>query len=274
MTISLKAPLVLAGAGKMGCALLQGWLARGLDPRLVHVQDPAPPADTKAILAKHAITPVAKLGAFDMPPDVIVVAVKPQMMDEVFPPLAALAGLGTLVVSIAAGKSLASFEKHLKPGTAVVRAMPNMPAAIGRGMTGAVSNRHLTAAQKALAETLLGAVGDVVWVPDEALMDVVTAVSGSGPAYVFLLAECLAQAGTAAGLDAATAAKLARATVAGAGELLYRSEQDAATLRQNVTSPGGTTAAALAVLMRDDGLQKLMNDAVAAAVKRGKELGS
>jgi pyrroline-5-carboxylate reductase len=177
-------------------------------------------------------------------------------------------------LSIAAGRSIASFEKYLAPGIAVVRAMPNTPAAIGRGITGAVGNARVTAKQKQICDALLSAAGDVVWLNDEALIDAVTAVSGSGPAYVFLLAECLAKAGRAAGLDAETAAKLARATVSGAGELLHQSTQDAATLRQNVTSPGGTTAAALAVLMRDkDGMQRLMTEAVLAAQKRGRELG-
>jgi pyrroline-5-carboxylate reductase len=192
----------------------------------------------------------------------------------VFPTLAKAAGPETVVVSIAAGQTLASFERHLPKGAAVVRAMPNTPAAIGRGITGAVANAHTTAAQKEICESLLGAVGEVVWVPDEGLIDAVTAVSGSGPAYVFLLAEALAAAGVAAGLDEATAKQLARATVSGAGELLHQSDSDPATLRQNVTSPGGTTAAALAVLMQEgDGLRELMRKAVLAAQKRGRELG-
>ena len=208
------------------------------------------------------------------PPAVIIAAVKPQMMDQVFAPLAKLAGPDTVILSIAAGRSIASFEKHLSPGIAVVRAMPNTPAAIGRGITGAVGNAHMSPAQKATCDGLLRAVGDVVWISDEALIDAVTAVSGSGPAYVFLLAECLAEAGRAAGLDAVTAAKLARATVSGAGELLHQSASDAATLRQNVTSPGGTTAAALSVLMRDgNGLQRLMTEAVLAAKNKGRALG-
>jgi pyrroline-5-carboxylate reductase len=177
--------------------------------------------------------------------------------------------------SIAAGKSIASFEKHLRPSAAVVRAMPNTPAAIGRGITGAVANAHVTAAQKAACDQLLSAVGDVVWVDDEALIDAVTAVSGSGPAYVFYLTECLADAGHAAGLPRELAIQLARATVSGSGELMHQSPLPAGTLRQNVTSPGGTTAAALAVLMREkDGLQDLMRQAVLAAQKRGRELGS
>jgi pyrroline-5-carboxylate reductase len=175
-------------------------------------------------------------------------------------------------VSIAAGKTIASFERFLAPGIAVVRAMPNTPAQVGRGVTACVANAATTAAQKAMATELLSAVGEVVWLDREEDMDAVTAVSGSGPAYVFLVAECLAQAGRAAGLSPDLAASLARATVAGAGELLHRSELDAATLRTNVTSPGGTTAAALDVLMAKPGLQDLMTEAVAAAVRRGREL--
>ena len=258
----------------MGTALMQGWLARGLPASSILIQEPALSAETAAVVSQHGIRAEAAYAALDAPPAVIVAAVKPQVMDQVFAPLAKLAGPDTVVLSIAAGRSIASFEKHLAPGIAVVRAMPNTPAAIGRGITGAAGNAHLTAAQKATCDALLSAVGEVVWVRDEGLIDAVTAVSGSGPAYVFLLAECLAEAGRAAGLDAETATALARATVSGAGELLHRSPLDAGTLRQNVTSPGGTTAAALAVLMRDaDGLQSLMTEAVLAAKKRGRDLG-
>jgi pyrroline-5-carboxylate reductase len=272
MSLELDGPLLIAGAGKMGSALLEGLLARGLDPALVAVQDPAPPADAAAVLARHGIAPSPVVSSLPRPPSVILAAVKPQLMETVFPPLARLAGPRTLVLSIAAGKTLASFESHLAPGSAVVRAMPNTPAAIGRGMTVCVANRHVTPAQRALAGELMSAVGEVSWIDDEALMDAVTAVSGSGPAYVFLLAECLAEAGRAAGLDADFAARLARATVAGSGELLARSDLPAATLRQNVTSPGGTTAAALSVLMGEPGLHDLMTRAIRAAVARGQQL--
>jgi len=274
MSLSVGGTVLLAGAGKMGTALMQGWLARGLPASSILIQEPALSAETAAVVSQHGIRAEAAYAALDAPPAVIVAAVKPQVMDQVFAPLAKLAGPDTVVLSIAAGRSIASFEKHLAPGIAVVRAMPNTPAAIGRGITGAAGNAHLTAAQKATCDALLSAVGEVVWVRDEGLIDAVTAVSGSGPAYVFLLAECLAEAGRAAGLDAETAMALARATVSGAGELLHRSPLDAGTLRQNVTSPGGTTAAALAVLMRDaDGLQSLMTEAVLAAKKRGRDLG-
>jgi pyrroline-5-carboxylate reductase len=274
MSLNLNGTVVLAGAGKMGAAMLAGWLERGLAPSSVLVQEPHLSGAARDLVAHHGIEAAAVLGPQAAPPAVIVVAVKPQMMDEVFPGLASMAGPETVVVSIAAGRTIASFEQHLPVGTAVVRAMPNTPAAIGRGITGAVANSHTTPSQRDHCEVLLGAVGDVVWLDDEGLIDAVTAVSGSGPAYVFLLAEALADAGVAAGLDAETAGRLASATVSGAGELLRQSKSDPATLRQNVTSPGGTTAAALAVLMRDgDGLKELMREAVLAAQKRGRELG-
>lgn len=224
------------------------------------------------MLAAHGVVCSAELPPLAAPPSVILVAVKPQAMESVFAPLARHAGPNTVVLSIAAGRSIASFEKHLPQGVAVVRAMPNTPAAIGRGITVCVANKVASGEQKSLCTALLGAVGEVCWVEDEALIDPVTAVSGSGPAYVFLLAECLAKAGEAAGLDAALAAKLARETVSGAGALLQQSDLDAATLRQNVTSPGGTTAAALTVLMGDKGLEDLLTKAVLAATNRGREL--
>ena len=272
---ALDGPVVLAGAGKMGTALLSGWLGRGLEARNVVIQEPNLSGEAAKLVSEHGITAVPSILALPSPPSVILVAVKPQAMDSVLPALARLVGPATVVMSVAAGKSIASFERALPKGTAVVRAMPNTPAAIGRGISGAVANAETTAAQKQVCEDLLGAVGDVVWLEDEALIDAVTAVSGSGPAYVFLLTEALASAGKAAGLDAATAMQLARATVSGAGELLRQSASDPATLRQNVTSPGGTTAAALAVLMREgNGLNELMTEAVLAAQKRGRELGS
>lgn len=274
MSFLLDGPVLLAGAGKMGAAMLSGWLARGLDPSQVVIQEPSLSGEAAALAEKHGICTASSIETLDTPPSVIVAAVKPQVMDQVFPPLAKLAGPATLVLSIAAGRSIASFEKHLAPKTAVVRAMPNTPAAIGKGITGVAANAHVTATQKALCEMLLRAVGDVVWVQDESLIDAVTAVSGSGPAYVFFMTECLAEAGRAAGLDAETAMRLARQTVIGAGALMEASDVAAAVLRQNVTSPGGTTAAALAVLMRDpEGLKDLMVEAVAAAKKRGRELG-
>ncbi len=272
MPLLLKGPLVFAGAGKMGGALLSGLLDRGVDPASLIVQDPAPPREVAELLQHHGIAITPLIERLSAPPSVLLAAVKPQVMDAVFAPLAKWAGPDTLTLSIAAGRSIASFEQHLKPGAAVVRAMPNTAAAIGRGITACIANAATSAAHKALATELLSAAGDVVWLDSEAQMDAVTAVSGSGPAYVFLLAECLADAGRAAGLSPELAAQLARATVSGAGELLHRSDLDAGILRQNVTSPGGTTAAALAVLMGEDGLQDLLVKAVAAAARRSREL--
>jgi pyrroline-5-carboxylate reductase len=258
--------IVLAGAGKMGGAMLTGWLAQGLDPARVVVIDPAPAPEISALAAKGIrLNPNDSAAA-----DTLVVAVKPQMFRDAGPALKRWVGPSTLVVSIMAGTTIAALQEVC--GGAVVRAMPNTPAAIGRGITVAVPDAHVSTAQRATADALLRATGAVEWVDDEALMDAVTAVSGSGPAYLFLLAEELARAGVAAGLPEALATKLARDTVSGAGELLNRSELTSATLRQNVTSPGGTTAAALAVLMGDDGFAPLLTRAVAAATARSKEL--
>lgn len=273
MALELPGTLLLVGAGNMGGALLNGWLDQGLDPTRIIVQDPSPPPPMAALLAKHGIV-AERTPQPSSPPAVILVAVKPQLMDQVFPGVAKLAGKSTVVLSVAAGKTIASFERQLPSGTAVVRSIPNTPASIGRGITAAVANAHVTAAQKALCDTLLSAVGAVGWVDDETLIDAATAVSGSGPAYIFLLAECLAEAGVKAGLPTDLATKLARWTVAGAGEMLHRSDLPAATLRQNVTSPNGTTFAALQILMAEGGLQKLMTEAVAAATKRSAELAN
>jgi pyrroline-5-carboxylate reductase len=260
--------LLLVGAGKMGSAMLDGWLAHGLGAKKLIVIEPQPARSVKALTRRGLrLNPKGKPAAATA----IVIAVKPQVAPEAVPPLATFVGPSTLVVSIMAGKTLAFLQGAL-PNAAIVRAMPNTPAAIGRGMTVAVANARVTAAQRDLAHRLLAATGAVDWIADEKLMDAVTAVSGSGPAYVFLLAESLARAGVAAGLSAELAARLARETVAGSGELLHRSPLDAATLRQNVTSPGGTTAAALAVLMAADGLDPLLVKAVAAAMKRSRDL--
>jgi pyrroline-5-carboxylate reductase len=260
--------IALAGAGKMGGAMLTGWLAQGLDPTRVVVIDPHPSTEIKALAIRGVrLNPSATdTGVVDT----LVVAVKPQMFREAGAALKAFVGPSTLVVSIMAGTTIAVLEEIC--GGAVVRAMPNTPAAIGRGITVAVPANNVSAAQRATADALLRATGSVEWVDDESLMDAVTAVSGSGPAYVFLLAEELARAGVAAGLPEELATRLARETVAGSGELLHRSELPSATLRQNVTSPGGTTAAALELLMGADGLQPLMIRAIAAATKRSKEL--
>jgi pyrroline-5-carboxylate reductase len=260
--------IVLAGAGKMGGALLAGWLERRLDACDVVVVEPHPTAEITALTARGVrINPPSQdIGSVAA----LVVAVKPQIFREAGPALRPFVGAGTLVLSIMAGTTIAAIAEVC--GGSVVRAMPNTPAAIGRGITVAVPASTVSAGQRAMADALLRATGAVQWIDDEALMDAVTAVSGSGPAYVFLLAEELARAGVEAGLPAALATTLARETVSGSGELLRRSELDSATLRQNVTSPGGTTAAALEVLMGADGIQSLLTRAVAAATKRSQQL--
>lgn len=265
-------PVLVLGAGKMGGALISGLLKQGLDPSLLLIQDPSPPPETAALIAQYKLRREDRFGELATSPALMLAAVKPQLMDEVFSEAAKLAGPSTLTVSIAAGRTLASFEKHLPEGSAVVRAMPNTPAAIGHGMTVCCGNAATTQAQKNLATMLLSAVGQVAWVDDEGLMDAVTAVSGSGPAYVFHLVECMAAAGVAAGLSPELSGQLARVTVAGSGALLAQSDLDAEHLRRNVTSPGGTTAAALSVLMEDQAMQKLFERAIIAARERGREL--
>jgi pyrroline-5-carboxylate reductase len=261
--------LVLLGAGKMGAAMLDGWLARGLAAKKLVVIEPQPGKAVKALTRRGLkLNPEGKSATAAA----IMIAVKPQSAPEAVPLLRAHVGKATLVLSIMAGRTLGFLENALPAGTTIVRAMPNTPAAIGRGITVAIGNATVSARQRKLATDLLGAIGAVEWVRDEALMDAVTALSGSGPAYVFLLAEAMTQAGIAAGLPAELAARLTRETVAGSGELLHRSELDAATLRQNVTSPGGTTAAALEVLMGPGGLDELLTKAIAAATRRSREL--
>jgi pyrroline-5-carboxylate reductase len=261
-------PLLLTGAGKMGQAMVEGWLARGLNPRKLVIVEPQPARPVKTLVKRGArLNPKSAAEAA-----AIVVAVKPQAAPDAVPPLAASVGRGTLVVSIMAGRTLRFLEERLPAGTAIVRAMPNTPAAVGRGITVACANADVNARQRKLATNLLAAIGTVEWVEDEKLLDAVTALSGSGPAYVFLLAEAMAKAGIAAGLPEQLALRLARETVAGSGELLHRSDLDAATLRQNVTSPGGTTAAALSVLMAPGGFDALLTKAIAAATRRSREL--
>jgi pyrroline-5-carboxylate reductase len=275
--------VLLVGCGNMGRALLIGWREQGLPAERIAVVEPD--ADRAAVaaaagVAVHAEWPPARgsvEAASDRPlapsPDVVLLALKPQIMDRVVPAYAALAAPGRLFVSIAAGKTLAFLRAALGGEAAVIRAMPNTPAQIRRGATVACANDLATPAQRDFAERLLAAVGSVAWVEDEALLDPVTAVSGSGPAYVFLLAECLAEAGVAAGLPASLARTLARETVAGAGALLAASADDPTTLRRQVTSPGGTTAAALEILQGEGGLQSLMTAAVRAASTRASFLG-
>jgi pyrroline-5-carboxylate reductase len=265
---NIAGTVVLAGAGKMGGAMLSGWLAQGLDAKSVVVIEPHATDDIRALLAKGVRLNPSPKDVADVA--ALVIALKPQAFREAAPGLKPFATPATLVVSIMAGTTIAGIAEAC--GGSVVRAMPNTPAAIGRGITVAVAANNVGAVQRALADSLLRATGSVEWVEDEGLMDAVTAVSGSGPAYVFLLAEELARAGVEAGLPEALASKLARETVAGSGELLHRSELSSATLRQNVTSPGGTTAAALEVLMGPDGTRSLLTRAVAAATRRSKEL--
>ena len=260
-------PILLVGCGKMGGALLAGWRERRVAQTFVVVE----PALTTAPGAEIALHPTPATLPQSLAPAAIVFAVKPQSLAEVAPAYRGFAGRAPFL-SIAAGKTLAFFARALGPDAAVVRAMPNTPAAIGRGIAVACANRAVDGAARALCDRLLAAVGEVAWVEDEALLDAVTAVSGSGPAYVFLLIECLAKAGVAAGLPEPLALQLARATVAGSGELARQSPESAAALREAVTSPGGTTRAALDVLMGRDGLEPLMAAAVAAATRRSREL--
>ncbi len=270
---SADAPaVVLVGGGKMGGALLAGWLRGVLDPSAVIVVEPD--AATAARLAALGVSCVRTPQELpEAAPATVLLAVKPQVMGGVISGYKAWAGPDTLFVSIAAGCQIALFEGALGP-VPIVRAMPNTPAAIGQGITVACPNAAVSATQRAACERLLSAVGGVAWVDDEALMDAVTAVSGSGPAYVFLLAECLAEAGAAAGLPPDLAERLARETVSGAGALLRESAEAPGTLRENVTSPGGTTAAALEILMAGEGLAPLMVHAVAAATERSRALAS
>jgi pyrroline-5-carboxylate reductase len=266
---NIPGAILLVGAGKMGSALLQGWLSLGLTPRRLAVVEPQPGPEVEGLAAKGIrLNPPAHqiddVGA-------VVIAVKPQVAPVVMPTLMPFVRSRTVVVSIMAGRTLRFLETTM-PGVALVRAMPNTPAAIGRGITVAVANGHASADQRDLVQALLSAVGGVEWIDDETLMDAVTALSGSGPAYVFLLAETMARAGRAAGLPSRLSDILARATVAGSGELLRRSSLDPATLRENVTSPGGTTAAALDVLMGKEALQELMTKAIVAATRRSREL--
>ena len=269
----MSGTLVLAGGGKMGGALLAGWLNNGMGGADIIVVEP----DSKtasAISEKHGVAVVEIVGDLDadLTPETVVFAVKPQSMDDVAPAYGGYAGPDTVFLSIAAGalgmaRTMAASGPSLSSKYVMV-----LPAAVGRGITVAAANGQVTGQQKSRCDGLLGTVGDVAWINDEGLMDAVTAVSGSGPAYVFLLAESLAEAGREAGLPVELSDQLARATVAGAGELLHQSGDSATRLRENVASPGGTTAAALEVLMDGDGWQALMAKAVAAAVKRSREL--
>jgi pyrroline-5-carboxylate reductase len=264
----------------MGGALLERWLKHGISAAAVTVVEPQ--EDTAAILRdRHNLTVLPDFSATDQAAaQVVIFAVKPQTMEEILHHYVGIGGgdgrpnARPLFVSIAAGYSIDSLARHLGRDAAIVRAMPNAPAAIGHGITVACANPSVTEDQRALVADLFTTAGVFAWVESETLLDPVTAVSGSGPAYVFLLAECLAQAGVAAGLDEDLAQQLARATVSGSGALLDQVDQSAAELRGNVTSPGGTTEAALQVLMAEPGLQTLLTKAVAAATVLARRLSS
>ncbi|MEM7300756.1 MAG: pyrroline-5-carboxylate reductase [Pseudomonadota bacterium] len=262
--------ICLVGAGNMGGAMLLGWLNHGVDPKRVSIVDPSPPPHilkklTKAGVTHHEAPP------HDYLPDILFIAVKPQLMGAVLPGLAPMMSSENVAISVAAGTTMATLSAHLGD-VRLVRAMPNTPAQIGQGMTVCVANDEVTDTQKSEISDLLGSIGDVDWVDHEQLIDAVTAVSGSGPAYVFYLGEVLIEAGEKVGLSRALAAKLAKQTIAGAGALMRGSDLEPSTLRENVTSPNGTTAAALEVLMADDGLAPVVEKAVSAAAERSREL--
>lgn len=273
MTINLKGTLVLAGVGKMGGAMLEGWLKSGADANKIVAIDPKPPQEVIDLLNRNGIRhnpPIASITNAE----VIMIAVKPQVMDDVLPNLVPLQSSKPLILSVAAGRTIATFAKYFGADASIIRTMPNTPAAIGRGITAISPNPNVSKTQLDLATALLSSTGEVVTVENESMIDLVTAVSGSGPAYIFYLTECMAAAGEKIGLPPALAMQLARATVAGSGELMRQSGIDAATLRQNVTSPNGTTYAALQVLMANDGMMPLFEKAIKAAADRSKELAS
>lgn len=271
MSSKLPQSLVLVGAGKMGGAMLEGWLAIGMKGTGITILDPAPSPEIVTLAGAHDIALNPPL-AYVQVPNVTVLAIKPQMLDSVAPVLAAVVKPKSLVLSILAGKTIADLMARLPACGGVVRAMPNLPASVRRGVTAAAASSDVSDGHLIMADALLKAIGKVEWLPGEHLIDAVTAVSGSGPAYVFHMVEALAAAGVSVGLPADMAERLARATVEGAGELLYKLDVPPGKLRQNVTSPGGTTAAALEVLMGDNGLTPLMRKTVAAAKARAGEL--
>lgn len=263
-------PIVLVGAGNMGGAILRGWIENKVDPANIFVSDPGLPDEFKAYLDDHSV----KYGAAmpeGMKAAVLMIAIKPQMMEKVLPSLVSGTDDGTLIVSIAAGTTISKMKSFLPLGK-IIRTMPNTPAMVGRGITGIAAEAGIDASSRDEITKLLEVCGSVVWLDNEAQIDAVTALSGSGPAYVFLLAECMAEAGRKVGLNRDIAMKLACETVSGAGELMRQSDDDANILREKVTSPGGTTAAALSVLMAEGGMQELFDTAIAAAKLRSEEL--
>jgi pyrroline-5-carboxylate reductase len=265
------ASLVLVGAGKMGGAMAQGWLDAGLPASSLTILEPNPSLEIATLAADRGVA--LNPSAAPSPPEMLVLAVKPQSLDQVAPQISQCAGARTLLVSIIAGKTIANLSARLPRARAIVRAMPNTPAAIGRGVTAAFANPDVSAGQRRWCERLLGAIGTFFWLDGEDAIDAATAISGSGPAYIFALTEALAAAAEKLGLPAELSMSLARGTVEGAAELMRRERSTSpATLRHNVTSPGGTTAAALAVLQAPDGLNDLMARATAAARARAAEM--
>ncbi|MEE4015336.1 pyrroline-5-carboxylate reductase [Roseibium sp. FZY0029] len=270
MSFSKERPFLLVGAGKMGGAMLSGWMAEGIDPAAIVVNDPHLSEEMDALLKKHGIRHVTTVPE-DLTAGIVLVAVKPQMMDQVLPGLKSAVASDTLVLSVAAGTPISKFETFFGK-VPICRCMPNTPAMVKRGITAVYPTPAVSAQAKDDVTRLLSSVGKVVWLDSEDQIDLVTGVSGSGPAYVFFLAEALSEAGRQAGLPEEISQELAIATVCGAGELMHQSGEHPSVLRKNVTSPNGTTAAALDVLMHADGLQPVMTEAVAAAVKRAREL--
>ncbi|MDX2223285.1 MAG: pyrroline-5-carboxylate reductase [Rhodospirillaceae bacterium] len=270
----MEGTILLVGCGKMGGALLEGWFKRGLNPVDVIIVEPAGRASIRACDKHRALTVLPRVDDVprDFIPDVVIFAVKPFVIADVVGGTRRFAGARPLYLTVIAGKPIAFYKAHLGDDAAIVRAMPNTPAAVGKAISVMVASAEVDATQRRVCDVLMSAVGEVTWIQDEALMDAVTAVSGSGPAYVFQLAEDLAAAGVAAGLPADLAERLARLTVAGAGAMLGQLPDSAAKLRENVTTPGGTTAAALEVLRAENGLKPLMSAAVAAAAKRSRDL--
>lgn len=273
MTSLSNSRILIVGFGNMGRALVRGWLDAGVAASAVCVVDESDNARAEA--RAWGLQPLDSAAPADLSAiDVVVLAVKPQQIDAALQQFAPALSSQALILSIAAGRTLASLQEHAGAGRAIVRSMPNTPAAISRGTTVLCANAAVTKLQREVCAGLLSAVGAAFWIEDEQLFDAVTAVSGSGPAYVFLLIECLAAAGVRQGLPEGLATQLAQHTVAGAGQYALESQTPAATLREQVTSPGGTTAAALGVFLRDDALRKLVDEAVGAAAARSKELSS
>ncbi|MBT5072370.1 MAG: pyrroline-5-carboxylate reductase [Kordiimonadaceae bacterium] len=274
--ITSDRPILLLGCGKMGSAMLSGWLEQGLSSDALHIVDPYLDNIKKnfTTVTEAQLHETAQSLPANLTPSIVILAVKPQMMDEAIKALSTLDLSKSLFLSIAAGKTIHYFEDKLGADSAIIRAMPNTPAAIGKGITVCCANDPVNTEQIKICETLLQTVSVVEWLDDESLMDAVTALSGSGPAYVFYMAEAMAAAGEAIGLSPELSKKLARHTVSGAGALLEASDERTSKLRENVTSPGGTTAAALDVLMSEEGLAKVIRRAMQEAKSKSKELAN